>query len=607
MKKRLFTLIVCVFLLSSALSCIPAYANIQDTTLEPIWIEKFEDSTKYGDTEKYTASVAEGVLTLQAKNDAHRDKYTLSSENDALSGKTKLTFAINFKIDSLHTSGSIFASYGHSDSKAYIAGIQRLSGYAYLVHGKAVEGESSGKLTTTQRFIVSDTTDEAKKVAFPASDICTMIIEVDENSSSVCTIYVNGVKSGVAGNFRGDNYKKYDATSDTEKTMDGHFGLLVPTDDTVVKIGTYAVYDGTGLDHDIIKQQVHDAADFGATEDNEASEDADRGELLYSQKFDDPSKYGDTDKYTASVADGVLTLQAKNDSHRDTYTFSGENDILSNRTKLTFAVNFTLDALHASGGIFASYGHSENKAYIAGLQSINGVAYLVHGKAVEGEASGKLTTTQRHIVTPFADGTPSSNGLEFPDSEELDGVYTMVIEVDNNTSTVCSIYKNGILIGVAGELRAGDKYQKYDAIADTAKTMNGHFGMLVPTEATIVNVGAYAIYSGVGLDHSDIMEQVYDTEDFGGAVPNIPITPPTGGDTVTDPPSSDSTNIDSTDTADTQDTAEPPTDGDESTNNNRFWNTITITIFTVFGVVIVCGAVAAVIIAVTIKKKKGRR
>jgi len=101
-------------------------------------------------------------------------------------------------------------------------------------------------------------------------------------------------------------------------------------------------------------------------------------------------------------------------------------------------------------------------------------------------------------------------------------------------------------------------------------------------------------------------EQVYDTEDFGGAVPNIPITPPTGGETVTNPPSSDSTNIDSTDTADTQDTAESPTD-DDGAANNSFWNPITITIFTVFGIVIAGGAVAAVIIAVTIKKKKGRR
>ena len=602
MKKKHLTLFICASLIISAIGALSVSADNSDEAIEPIWIETFDNPVAYGDTDKYTASVLDGVLTLQAKNDTHRDTYTLSKENEALSGKTKLTFAINFKLDSLHTSGSIFASYGHSENKAYIAGFQRLNGYAYLVHGKAEEGTTKGTLTTTQRFIKTDNSSAAQNVPFPATDVCTMIVEVDGNASSVCTMYVNGVKTGVAGDFRGNNYKKYDASSDTEKTMDGSFGLLVPTDDTVIKIGTYAIYDGTGLDHDIIKQQVYNTADFGVAEDSN-TEEADRGELLFIESFDGNTLYADTDKYTASVSEGVLRLQAKNDAHRDVFVLSDEQDALTGRTKLTFAFNFTLESLHTSGSIFASFGHSENKAYLAGIQSINGAAYLVHGKAVEGEASGTLTTTQRHIVTPFSDGSPSSNGLEFPESEELAGVYTVVIEVDNNEAKGCSVYKNGILVGVAGELRSGANYQKYNAAADTAKTMNGHFGMLVPTQATSVNIGTYAIYSGIGLDHSDVIKQVYDTEDFGGVAPSIPSTPPSDGDIVITPPLSDNTDTEPTDIPETDDNGDST---GEPAENDSFWTHFTTAIIVVIGVAIAGVAITVVVAKVVAKKEKGK-
>lgn len=588
MKKRYLPFVLCISLTLSIFGSVISYAHTSANNLEPIWIESFDDSSKYTSTDKYTASVSNGVLTLQATNDTHRDTYQLSGEQDGLSGKTQLTFAVNFKLDSLHTSGSIFASYGHSENKAYIAGFQRLNGYSYLVHGKAEEASSRGTLTTTQRFIKADNSSSAQNVPFPATDVCTMIIEVDGNSSSVCTMYVNGVKTGIAGDFRGANYKNYDASTDTEKTMNGHFGMLVPTDDTVIKIGTYAVYDGIGLDHNAIKQCVYNAQDFGVPDGELTTPDNDDQASLdpiWIERFDASATYSDTDKYKASVSKGALTLQATDDNHRTAYTLSGSDDALNGKTKLTFAVNFTIKTLHTSGGIFVSYGHSDGKAYIAGFQRLNGYAYLVHGKATESTAKGKLTTTQRLIVTPFTDGTPSSNKVEFPESD----ICTMIIEVNDNTSSVCTMYVNGIKAGVAGTLREGADYQKYDAVTDTAKTMNGHFGILVPTDDTVINIGTYAIYNGIGLDHSAIMQQVYDTEDFSIENSGSTVTPPQNNSGLTNMPVSDDANEESTDTQTFDESSQSENEEDKGCSS-----TVSASILVVIGV---AGAVA-------LKKKK---
>lgn len=300
MKKRCLPLILCISLLISALLSVVSYADEQTNTLQPIYLETFDDVSKYTATDKYNATVADGVLTIQAKNDTHRDIYKLSSDQDVLNSKTKLTFAVNFKLDTLHTSGSMFASFGHSENKAYIAGFQRLNGYAYLVHGTAVETETKGTLTTTQRLIVTpfpDGSASSNQTEFPATDIITMVVEVDSNSSTICTMYANGTKVGVAGELRaGEKYQKYNAAEDADKTMNGHFGMCIPTAQTTMKLGTYAIYDGIGLDHDAIMQQVYNVADFEAAADTDNTNPPDTGDTNTQPNTDTTDTQPDTDK-----------------------------------------------------------------------------------------------------------------------------------------------------------------------------------------------------------------------------------------------------------------------------------------------------------------------
>lgn len=271
--KKYLTSILCIAIMLSVCLSIVLYAEEQPTDLQPIWIETFDGddaASKYVSTAKYTASVADGVLTLNAKNNSHRDIYRLSGDDGALSGKTKLTFAYSFKPDSLHAQASIFASFGHTENKAYIAGVQRLTGNSCLVYGHAVEGDSKGTLTTTQHYIMTpfaDGTPSSANVEFPTDSVITMIIEVDNNAATVCSMYIDGVKVGVAGDAKDGG--KYNASTDAEKTMDGHFGMCVPTSSTAIKVGAYAIYDGTGLDHEAIMKQVYNEADFKAAEDTD--------------------------------------------------------------------------------------------------------------------------------------------------------------------------------------------------------------------------------------------------------------------------------------------------------------------------------------------------
>lgn len=316
--KKYLPIILCTVILLSLLLNVYTYANEQSESLEPLWIETFDGSdsaTKYVSTSKYNASVANGVLTLKATNDSHRDTYRLSGDDDALSKKTKLTFAFTFKPDSLHKQGSIFASFGHSENKAYIAGVQRLTGNSCLVYGTAVEGATKGTLTTTQRYIMqpfSDGSPSSANVEFPADGVITMIIEVDNNSSTVCSMYVDGVRVGVAGEVKGNNY---DASSDSTKTMDGHFGMCVPTSSTAIKVGAYAIYDGTGLDHDDIMQQVYNESEFASKDDGGTkapstnNTNPNTGITNTPSDTTEKSSDSDTDKTTESIAEDTQDTQ----------------------------------------------------------------------------------------------------------------------------------------------------------------------------------------------------------------------------------------------------------------------------------------------------------
>ena len=328
---------------------------------------------------------------------------------------------------------------------------------------------------------------------------------------------------------------------------------------------------------------------------------------LWIETFDSDaaaSKYVSNSKYNASVANGVLTLKATNDSHRATYRLSGDDDVLSEKNKLTFAVTFEPDSLHKQGSIFASFGHGANNAYLAGIQRLSGESYLVYGKAVDGTTKGNLTTTQHNIMTPFSDGTASSNKVAFPDK----GVITMIVEVDSNSSTVCSIYVDGAKVGVASETV---KNSEYNASTDSAKTMNGHFGLCVPTSQTAIRVGTYAVYDGTGLNHDDIMKQVYSESDFeseDNGSTNIPSTDNTNDNTDTSPDAgATNTPSDTSDKKSDSDTDKPTDSIAEDTQDSQNGNSSSSAI--IVALAVVCAIECAVIIgcAVIIFKKKERK
>ena len=109
--------------------------------------------------------------------------------------------------------------------------------------------------------------------------------------------------------------------------------------------------------------------------------------------------------------------------------------------------------------------------------------------------------------------------------------------------------------------------------------MNGHFGILVPTDDTVINIGTYAIYNGIGLDHSAIMQQVYDTEDFSIENSGSTVTPPQNNSGSTNMPVSDDANEESTDTQTFDESSQSENEEDKGCSS-----TVSASILVVIGV-----------------------